>query len=119
MGARNFAIYGDPAYPLRPLLMRPYCGARLTEQQQRFNEEMSTVRQAVEWGFGKVISLFAFLDYKKKQKLLLQDVGAMYKTAVLLTNCHTCLYESQVSQFFGVEPPVLEEYLSQSSAQLR
>ncbi|KAL1447872.1 hypothetical protein MTO96_044200 [Rhipicephalus appendiculatus] len=48
-----YCIYGDPAYPLRPLLMRPYGGATLTEQQQLFNEGMSTVRQAVEWGVRK------------------------------------------------------------------
>ncbi|KAH7972156.1 hypothetical protein HPB52_007844 [Rhipicephalus sanguineus] len=42
---------GDPAYPLRPLLMRPYEGAALTEQQQLLNEGMSAVRQAVQWGF--------------------------------------------------------------------
>ncbi|KAL1483721.1 hypothetical protein MTO96_032995 [Rhipicephalus appendiculatus] len=72
-----YCIYGDPAYPLRPLLIRPYGGATLTdtEEQQLFNEGMSTVRQAVEWGFGKVIAEFAFLDFEKKQKILLQNFG--------------------------------------------
>ncbi|KAL3191330.1 hypothetical protein MRX96_018738 [Rhipicephalus microplus] len=46
-----YGIYGDPAYPLRPLLMRPYAGAILTRPQALFNRHMSTVRQAVEWGF--------------------------------------------------------------------
>ncbi|KAH7934570.1 hypothetical protein HPB51_029064 [Rhipicephalus microplus] len=50
-----FCIYGDPAYPLRPLLMRLHGGASLTEQQQLFNEGMSTVRQAVEWVIGKTL----------------------------------------------------------------
>lgn len=61
----QFVLYGDPAYPLRQLLMRPYGGARLTKQQD-FNIAMSSVRQSVEWGFGKIISEFAFLDFKKK-----------------------------------------------------
>ncbi|KAH7964049.1 hypothetical protein HPB51_027711 [Rhipicephalus microplus] len=53
--ARGFlyCIYGDPAYPLGPLLMRPYGGTSLTEQPELFNEGMSTVLQAVEWGLGK------------------------------------------------------------------
>lgn len=62
----EYVIYGDPAYPLRPLLLKPYGGATLTQEQQEFNAAMSAVRQAVEWGFGKVISEFAFLDLKKK-----------------------------------------------------
>ncbi|KAL3205935.1 hypothetical protein MRX96_040549 [Rhipicephalus microplus] len=65
---KEFVIYGDPAYPLRPLLMKPYGGAALTAAQQEFNSSMSAVRQSVEWGFGKVISEFAFVDFKKKTK---------------------------------------------------
>ncbi|KAH7935068.1 hypothetical protein HPB52_003633 [Rhipicephalus sanguineus] len=30
---KEFVIYGDPAYPLRPLLMKPYGGAALTATQ--------------------------------------------------------------------------------------
>ncbi|KAH7939768.1 hypothetical protein HPB52_017261 [Rhipicephalus sanguineus] len=52
---KEFVIYGDPAYPLRPLLMKPYGGAALTATQQEFNSSMSAVRQAVEWGFGEII----------------------------------------------------------------
>ncbi|CAN7978213.1 unnamed protein product [Ixodes persulcatus] len=73
-GDHQFVLYGDPAYPLRPLLMKPYGGAKLTKEQEDFNAAMSTVRQAVEWGFGKGISEFPFLDFKKNQKILLQAV---------------------------------------------
>lgn len=108
---RQFVLYGDPAYPLLPLLFRPYSSGALTAQQQMFNKNMSSVRQCVEWGFGKVVSEFAFLDFKTNQKLLLQDVPTMYKAGVLLTNCHTCLYGSQTSDYFNVAPPRLEDYL--------
>ncbi|XP_049515136.1 uncharacterized protein LOC119433401 [Dermacentor silvarum] len=107
----SYTLYGDPLYPLRPLLMRPYAGSSQTETQQRFNSGMSTVRQAVEWGFGKTVELFAFLDFEKNQKILLQNVSQMYKVGTILTNCHTCLYGSQVSMFFGLKPPSLQEYL--------
>ena len=53
----------------------------------------------MEWGFGKISQLFAYLDFKKNLKLL-------------LINCHTCLYGSVTSSFFNVEPPSLEVYLS-------
>ena len=74
---------------------------------------MRSLRVTVEWGFGKVIQIFAFLDYfKKNQKLLWQQVSRMYKVAVLLTNCHTCLYGGNNSQYFNINPPQLEEYLA-------
>ncbi|CAN7946698.1 unnamed protein product, partial [Ixodes hexagonus] len=61
----KFVIYGDPAYPLRPLLLKPYGGSSLRPHEAHFNRVMSTVRQAVEWGFGKVAGDFAFVDYHK------------------------------------------------------
>ncbi|KAF0696435.1 DDE Tnp4 domain-containing protein [Aphis craccivora] len=73
---------------------------------------MSSVRQAVEWGFGKILTEFAFLDLKKNQKIHLQEVGKMYKVGVLSTNCHTCLYGSQGSNYFNILPPTLEQYLN-------
>lgn len=106
-----YVIYGDPAYPLQSLIMKPYGGYSLTPVQEAFNKGMSSVRQAVEWGFGKVVNEFAFLDFKKNQKLLRQQVGEMYKAAVILTNCHTCMYGSQVSMYFDLNPPSLHAYL--------
>jgi hypothetical protein len=94
----------------------PYCvyaikGAILSANQARFNERMSAVRICVEWGFGKLLSLFAFLDYKENHKLYLQPNGKYYKVALLLTNCHTCLYGSETGSCFGLNPPSLHEYL--------
>lgn len=111
--ARGMVIYGDTAYPISDVLISPYRKAVLHEQEQMFNIAMSKVRQAVEWGFQKVAAEFAFCDYFKNQKLLLQDVVAIYKTSVILTNCHTCLYGSQTGQYFDIEPPTLEEYLKE------
>ena len=106
-----FALYGDPAYPLRPQLLCPFRGARITEVQQDFNTVMSSVRQCVEWGFGKITSLWAFLDFKQNLKILLQPVAKYYLVGALLTNCHTCLYGSQTGEYFGIDAPSIEEYL--------
>lgn len=108
---QQYVLFGDPAYPLRPLLMKPYGGASLTGPQQQFNAAMSAVRQSVEWGFGNVISSFAFLDFKKNNKIQLQAVPRMYRVAVLLSNCQACMYGNQISTYFGLEPPCLFEYL--------
>lgn len=108
----KYIIYCDPAYPMSELILKSYCNRALTPEQIAFNKAMSSVRQAVEWGFGKVLTEFAFLDFKKNQKILLQEVGKMYKMGVLLTNCHTCLYGSQAANYFNIVPPTLEEYLN-------
>jgi hypothetical protein len=104
-------IYGDPAYPLRRHLMVPFKGQNLTPARRLCNKKMSQVRQCVEWGFAKIILNFAFLDFKKNLKLNLQSVDKYYMVGALLTNCHTTLYGSQTSDYFGLEPPSLEEYL--------
>ncbi|KAL3206864.1 hypothetical protein MRX96_039863 [Rhipicephalus microplus] len=104
---RTYVIYGDPAYPLRPLLYKPFGGASLRPHEVNFNKRMSSVRQAVEWGFGRVVADFAFVDFYKSQKMTRQRVGRMYKVATLFLNCRTCMYGSQVSTYFDVTPPTL------------
>lgn len=108
----RLAIYGDPAYPMRLQLFCPFGGAYLTQQQQLFNKRMSSVRESVEWGFGKIIQQFAFLDYKKNLKVLLQPIGKYYVVGALLANAHTCLYGGNVSSFFEIDPPELEVYFA-------
>ena len=107
----QYYIYGDPAYPINEFLIAPFKGSQLDERQIEFNKRMSRVRQSVEWGFQKVISLFAFLDFKKNLKLHLQPVGKGYLVGAILTNCHTCLNGSQTSSYFGLTPPSLQDYL--------
>ena len=108
--------------------------------QDRFNLVMSGVRIAVEWGFGKIMSNFQYLNHEENLKVLRQPVGIYYPVANILANCHTCLYGSitgdceamhpqtkavtrRGSQLlpltlrrpfpdFDLEPPDLDDYLS-------
>ena len=73
---------------------------------------MSSVRVSVERTFGKLVQYFAYLDFKKNQKILLQPIGKYYLVGAILTNCHTCLYGWVTTTFFSVKPPSLETYLS-------
>ncbi|KAL3185585.1 hypothetical protein MRX96_028856 [Rhipicephalus microplus] len=84
----KYVIYRDPTYPLKPLLLKPHGGARLQPYQAHFNKCMST-----------------------NLKVTRQRVGSIYKVATLLANCRTCQYDSQVSMYFGLEPPSLSDYL--------
>lgn len=97
-------IYGDLAYPIRVQLQLPYRGARLSNDEQFFNASMSTVRTAVELGFGDITSYFAFLDFKRNLKIGLSPVCALLRNAI------TCLYGFSTGSYFDVQPPTLEEY---------
>ena len=104
-------IYGDPAYPHRIHLQCPYQQRHnLTPEQQAFNQSMSRVRVSVEWIFGEIVSYFKFVDFKKNLKIGLSPVSKMYVVCALLRNALTCLYGSNTSEFFGIQPPPLHAY---------
>ena len=107
-----YVMYGDPAYGLSRNIISPFRGAQVTNAELMFNTQMSKLRGSVEWGFGKICQNFAYLDFKKNLKVLLQPVGKYYLVASILINCHTCLYGSQTGTYFNVRPPSLESYLS-------
>ena len=106
-----YVLYGDPAYGVTDNILAPFRGAFLTVEEQEFNKRMSKVRVSVEWAFGKITQYFAFLDFKKNQKVLLQPIAKYYLVGTLLVNCHMCLYGSQTSSYFELQPPSLETYL--------
>ena len=103
-------IYGDPAYPHRPQLQRPFQGPRITQHEKDWNTAMSKVRVSVEWVFGDIINYFKFLDFKKNLKVQLSAVGKMYIVCVLLQNARCCLYGSTTSEYFDIQPPSLVDY---------
>lgn len=103
-------VYGDPAYPLRVHLQAPFRHGRLTPQMEAYNTCMSSVRTSVEWLFGEVLNEFKFLDFKKNLKIQLSSIGKQYVVSSLLTNALTCLYGNQVSEYFELDPPSIQQY---------
>ena len=114
ISGENFACYGDAAYSamLSPWICTGFRGAVLTQQQLDFNSRMSSARVSAEWAFGDIIRTFAFLDFKANLKILLQPVGMYYFVGTLLTNCRSCLYGNETSEFFSCPTPTLEDYLA-------
>jgi nuclease HARBI1 len=108
----HYCFYGDSGYPLEQNLITPYFGNRISQSEHEFNEVMSKLRVCVEWEFGKLVNEFAFIDFPKNQKLLLQPVAKQFFVSAILKNCHTCLYGCQTSSYFNLIPPTLENYLS-------
>lgn len=76
IGYKLYAIYGDPAYRESDVLIRPFRRnvTGIADVDDMVNMAMSGVRIAVEWEFGHVANLFAFLKFKPGQKLLLSRV---------------------------------------------
>lgn len=108
----NYALYGDPGYSNSKYIKVGYKNhQRLSEKQKFFNKTMSALRVSVEYGFGKILQLFAFVDFKKNQKLYLQRLKMQYYVAALLTNCYICMNGSQICDFFQCLPPSINEYL--------
>ena len=109
-------VYSDPAYTLSYGVMGGYKAQPsrpLNPVLQAINAHMSSLRVSVEHGFGKINSLWQFLDYSRGLKIGLSPIGAYYMVAILLTNIHTCFRGSQVSKKFNCLPPDLQEYLIQ------
>ena len=111
----GFCLFGDKGYHLHNIALQTMIAGdprNLTADELAFNDFMSKMRIAVEWSFGKVVQNWAFVDFYKNQKLYKQPVAKYWFAAVLLTNCHSCLYSNQTSMYFGVPTPDLEDYLA-------
>ena len=108
----NLLIFGDPAYSVGTTILSPFSGVGLTSAMKNYNTYMSRHRIAVEWGFGKIVNDWSFLDYKRNLKLLLQPVGDYYKLGCLLSNFRSCFYGNQTSSTFGVRCPTINEYFN-------
>lgn len=89
-----------------------------TELQEIEERAAIRIRIPVEWGFGKVVSLFPFLDFEKNLKIYEREVGVYIIVGVLMTNIHTTLYGSVCSNYFSdgslspIAPPSLRSYMN-------
>ena len=105
------SIYGDPAYSITGYILSGYKGARLDETQQLFNKKMSAVRATVEYGFQRITTLFAWVDFKKNQKIALQNIGVYYFVAAFLVNVHSCYNSNQTAAYFNIRVPSPRKYI--------
>ncbi|ETI40072.1 hypothetical protein F443_14387 [Phytophthora nicotianae P1569] len=82
-------------------------------EESAVNASMSSVRIAVGWGFGQIISEWAMLDFKKKMSIGNVPVGMLYQVATILTNCVTIArHQNVISSYFDVPPPNFQEYFA-------
>ena len=109
---KNYQLFGDPAYPQSLWIGGPFRHRMLNREEAEFNAIMSSTRISNEWVFAKIKSLWAYLDFEKGMRPYTQDVQKLWSVAQILTNCHTCLYGSEMNRYFKVNSPDLEAYLT-------
>lgn len=109
---KQYCIYGDQAYVLRPWMQVGYPRRQATPEQLRYNAEMNAARIAVEWSYGEVKASWATQDYARKLQTGTVPVGKLYILCVLLRNFKTCLGHSTIATgHFQCTPPTLEQYI--------
>ena len=111
-------LYGDPAYYASFGCIGPYRRASgLSHDQARFNKMMSSIRIAVEHGFGLTQKQWSHAAWSLANKEGLSPITAYYLVGVLLTTCFTCMRGNQVADNFLLSPPTLDDYLQIDEAE--
>tara|TARA_R110002050_G_scaffold98028_1_gene203716 strand:+ start:121 stop:1380 length:1260 start_codon:yes stop_codon:yes gene_type:complete len=105
--------YADKLYPFKEHLVRTPKG-KLSKGEETLRKAFSAVRNSVEWGFGFDTNNFTGNDYFRRLKILQSAAGLGVITWVcsFFSNCIACMRGgNQVSSYFNLTPPTLEEYL--------
>lgn len=111
---KQFCIYGDAAYNIKPWILMPFVGDNLTDDQKNFNACMSSVKVAVEISFEEAIQYWTSQDVSKRFKVRHALVGLLYQCSALLWNLRVCSYGcSQIAQQFQVSHRSIDECLHQ------
>ena len=74
---------------------------------------MAACRETIEWSYKDLKTIWKYCDYKHVLKIYGQPVGKIVFVCMLLRNAHITIRASQVSEYFNMLPPTLEEWLSQ------
>ena len=111
----DYIAYADAAYTNSDVIMAGFDKVQraLDEDKEWFTNAMNADKTSVEWLFGIVCNKFRWVDYKDGNKLGKTAVGCYYITAILLTNCITCMRGgNQHYARFQCPPPTLHDYLN-------
>lgn len=108
--------YGDSIYPdFMTNIRRKNKNFPNTPQDHFENEVMKKLSVSIEWLYGRVSSLWGYLDFRNNAKVKAggANIAKVYPVATLLTNMHCCLHGNTCSSFFNAPLPSLEQYMTQ------
>ncbi len=109
----QYIMYGDSAYTWMSHLKSRYVAAlgdNLTQRERDEDIAMSSVRESIEWDYGRIKSLWKTIDYKKMLRIGDGLVSDIFITAMLFPNAHCTMNGSQTTSYFNLMPPTLEEW---------
>ena len=87
-----FVLVGDEAYPLLPILMRPYPRHALTAERRVFNYRLSRARRCIESAFGILTAKFQLL-----KKPIETDVENAISIVIALCVLHNMIISKEGS----------------------
>lgn len=107
----DLQLYGDKGMHKCARVVTPFNKNQVRLNQtlplNEVNERMSAVRVSQEWGIKMVKTLFPLV--KEPHRFWLEPVEYIWKAACILANLHCCFHSNQISQYFNVPPPPIEE----------
>lgn len=110
---RQFYIYGDPAYMLRPWLQTAFERVGATTERELYNTAMSAVRISVEWNYKYLKQIWTRNDVSRVLHVRRFPVSLLYVSAALLLNFKTCIENcGQVSAYFKFVAPSFQEHVN-------
>ena len=106
INGRQFYIYGDAAYVLKPWLQVVFPRAGASFERQIFNTRMSGVRIAVKWNYKDLKQLWMLNDSPRALKVRQGPLALIYTASALRLNFNTCLEGGgQLQAYFKCAPP--------------
>lgn len=103
----QYLAFGDMGYRRSDVFMTPFKKRHLSPLEQKNNEIFKKLRVSIEWSFGCVVRYFPYTAYKMQMIAGRRPIPRYYKVAVILQNCHVCLYGHQTAHSFRCPPPSL------------
>jgi hypothetical protein len=87
----------------------------ITDDQKVCNSRIKPCRQAIEWSYGDIKSIFQICSHPRNCRIGKRLPYATEQLCVchLLSNIYTCLNGNKASSYakFNILPPTLEDYL--------
>jgi len=104
-------MYGDSGYDDDERRITPFSTMMclINTAYAELNTCLSSARIAIEWFFGIASNKFRWLKLTRSAHPRHYTMR-IFRVAIFLANIHDIFYPNQISQYFGVEPPTLDDY---------